>query len=556
LARWRVIEPEASAVEELARVAGLDSVCARVLANRGVSPQAAAGFLSPSLKTIGAPEEEAWGVPARRIARAIRRGERIGVFGDYDTDGITSAATLYLALSHYTDNLTVKLPTRQVGYGLLEPYVRDLFAEGVDVLVTADCGISNREEVALAGELGMEVIVTDHHIPPEDPAEAPPAVAVLDPKLWDPDDPLAGVGVAWKFAWAVARELGDAEGRRRLGRLLDLVSVGTVVDIAPLVGDNRALASMGLRHINRSLAAGGARPGIEALVRVAGVRGGLDENDLGWKIGPRINAIGRIKNPRPALELFLTEDRREARKIAWELNQLNTERQRRTRYAVEEALAEVDPDEDFKVVVTEEAGGLAGLIAGKVASATGRPAAVLSRRSDGSYAGSARAGETDVDLYGALFSVRHLMGEWGGHRRAAGVSIRAGNFDAFVAGVNEAVRAQVAENPEVLSPAIAVDAEIPLEAVSGGGMLDWHERIAPFGSGNPRPVFVTGGLRIDGSRQIWEGMNLLSLAGGVKAKMAGEPDGLPLGAFEAAYTVSRSRYSGAAELEIVDWREG
>jgi single-stranded-DNA-specific exonuclease len=545
------MEPEADLVSELAQKAGVDPLCARVLANRGVLPEGASGFLSPSLKALGAPEEEAWRVAARRLARAVRDGERIGVFGDYDADGITSAAVLYLALAHYTDNLTVRLPVRQVGYSLLEPYVRDLFAEGVDLLVTADCGISNRSEVALAGELGMEVIVTDHHIPPEDPPDT--AVAVLDPKLWRADDPLAGVGVAWKFAWAAARELGDADAKRRLGRLLDLVSVGTVVDIAPLVGDNRALASMGLRHMNQSLAAGRARPGIEALVRVAGVRGELDEDDLGWRLGPRINSIGRIKDPRPALDLLLTNDRREALRIAALLNQLNAERQRRTRYAVEEAMAEVDPAQDFKVVVTEEAGGLAGLIAGKVASASGRPAAILNRRADGSYGGSARAGETDVDLYGALFTVRHLMGEWGGHRKAAGLSVNPGNFDAFVAGVNEAVRAQHAENPEIFTPAIEVDAEISLSSVMDG-LLDWQERLAPFGSGNFRPIFVTGGLKIEGSRQIWEGMNLLRLEGGVKAKMAGEPDSLPTGAFDAAYTVWRSRYSGQAELEIVDWR--
>src|SRR5829696_5152664 len=335
LARWRLMEPEADLVSALARAAGVDPLCARVLANRGVLPEGAPGFLSPSLKTIGMPEEEAWREAARRVARAVKSGERIGVFGDYDADGITSAAVLYIALSHYTKNLTVRLPVRQVGYGLLEPYVRDLFAEGVNLLVTADCGVSNRTEVALANELGMDVIVTDHHIPPERVPET--AVAVLDPKLWDPDDPLAGVGVAWKFAWAVARRLGDAGGRKRLGRLLDLVSVGTVVDIAPLVGDNRALARMGLRHINRGLAAGGARPGIEALVKVAGVRGDLDENDLGWKLGPRINSIGRIKNPRPALDLLLTDDRREALRIASLLNQLNAERQRRTRFAVERA---------------------------------------------------------------------------------------------------------------------------------------------------------------------------------------------------------------------------
>jgi single-stranded-DNA-specific exonuclease len=553
LARWRFMEPEANLVSELAREAGVDPLCARVLANRGVLPEGAIDFLSPSLKAIGTPEEEAWQVAARRVALAVRDGERIGVFGDYDADGITSAAVLYIALSHYTDNLTVQLPVRQVGYSLLEPYVRDLFAEGVDLLVTADSGVSNRGEVALAGELGMDVIVTDHHIPPENPPDT--AVAVLDPKLWNPDDPLAGVGVAWKFAWAVARELGDADGKRRLGRLLDLVSVGTVVDIAPLVGDNRALAAMGLRHMNQTLAAGRARPGIEALAKVAGVRGELDEEDLGWRLGPRINSIGRIKNPRPALDLLLTNDRREALRIAALLNQLNAERQRRTKFAVEEALAEVDPGQDFKVVVTEETGGLAGLVAGKVASATGRPAAVLNRRADGSYGGSARGGETDVDLYGALYSVRHLMGEWGGHRKAAGLSVNPGSFDTFVAGVNEAVRAQHAENPEVFSPAIEVDAEIPLSSVSNG-LLDWHERLAPFGSGNYRPVFVTGGLTIEGSRQIWEGMNLVSLEGGIKAKMAGEPEDLPRGSFDAAYTVWRSRYSGKAELGIVDWRQG
>ena len=538
-------------MSELARAAGVDPLCARVLVNRGVGPGAASDFLSPSLKAVRAPEEDPWVVGARRVAKAVRDGERIGVFGDYDTDGITSAAVLFLAISNYTKNVSVALPTRQTGYGLKEPYVRNLFADGVDLLVTADCGISNRGEVALARELGMETVVTDHHIPPEDPPDA--AVAVLDPKLWDPDDPLAGVGVAWKFAWAVARELGDPEGKRRLGRLLDLVSVGTVVDIAPLVGDNRALATMGLKHMNRGISAGSARPGIEALVKVAGVRGDLTEEDLGWRLGPRINSIGRIKNPRPALDLMLTEDRREAMRIAWELNQLNSERQRRTRHAVERAMEEVDPEQDFKVVVSDETGGLAGLVAGRVAGATGRPAAILHRRADDSYGGSARAGQTDVDLYGALYAVRHLMGEWGGHRKAAGVSVRAGEFDAFVAGVNEAVRGQREANPDVFVPAVEIDAEITLKSVSNG-LLDWHERLAPFGSGNYRPVFATEGLRVLGSRRIWEGMNLVDLGSGVKAKLACDPDALPAGTFDAAYTVSRSRYSGQAEMEILDWR--
>src|SRR5215211_8764101 len=167
LARWRLLEPDADVVSELAREADV------VLLGHpdGVAPGEVADFLSPSLAAIRMPEEDQWNVAAERVAKAIEGRERIGVFGDYDTDGITSAAVLFLALSHYTDNVTVGLPTRQTGYGLLEPYVRDLFAEGVDLLITADCGISNRTEVALANELGMEVVVTDHHIPPEDPPD-------------------------------------------------------------------------------------------------------------------------------------------------------------------------------------------------------------------------------------------------------------------------------------------------------------------------------------------------------------------------------------------------
>ncbi|WP_273841597.1 single-stranded-DNA-specific exonuclease RecJ [Rubrobacter calidifluminis] len=553
MARWRMLEPEEGLVAELERLEGIDALCARVLANRGVPPEEASSFLSPSLLTVRRPEEEPWIAAARRIARAVRDRERIGIFGDYDTDGITSAALLYEALSRYTENLLVRLPTRQTGYGLLEPYVRDLFAEGVDLLITADCGISNRREVELAASLGMDVIVSDHHIPPEDPPGA--AVAVLDPKLWDPEDPLAGVGVAWKLAWAVARELGGPEeGRRLLKSSLDLVALGTVVDIAPLVGDNRALASTGLRYLNESLRKRSIRPGLRALVDVAGVRGALNEEDLGWRIGPRINSIGRMKDPTPALRLMLTRDRVEAARIASELDHLNAERQRRTQRAVELALAEVDPEQDLKVVISEEIGGIAGLIAGKVAAATGRPAAVLNRRADGSYGGSARAGETDVDLYGALLRVRHLMGEWGGHRKAAGISVRPGRLEEFSRGVNAAVRAQHEANPEIFEPALEVEAEVPLSALSNG-FLGWHERLAPFGSGNHRPLFVSGGLVVEGVRRLWEGMCLLRVKDGPAARLAAPPEALPEGPFDAAYTVYRSAYGGGAEIEILDWRK-
>jgi single-stranded-DNA-specific exonuclease len=546
LANWHFVTPDSSLVDELAAAAGVDRLCAAVLANRGVSPGTVEGFLNPTLKNVSPPEEEPWRVAARRIARAVENGERIGIFGDYDADGITSAAVLKLALSRYTDNLVVRLPNRQTGYGLLEPYVRDMFAEGTRLLITADCGISNHREVELATEtLGIEVIVTDHHLPPEQRPDS--AVAVLNPKLWDEEDPLAGVGVAWKLAWAVARELEDPDGPRHLGRLLDLVALGTVVDIAPLVGDNRTLAWTGLRYMN----GGKVRVGLDTLIRAAGVRLPLTEEDLGWRLGPRINAIGRIQKPYPALDLLLTADRRRAAEISHLLNRLNSERQQRTRQAVEWCLEFADPEQDFKVVFTEEIGGMAGLIAGKVAQATGRPAAVLHRRADGSYGGSARSGETDVDLYGALHEAREFLGEWGGHRKAAGISVLPGSIEAFTERVNSAVREQHRANPELFTPAIEVEAELSLEQLTNG-LLEWHERLAPFGSGNYRPVFVSEGFRVGGSRQLWEGMNLLRLGGGVSAKLAGEE--VPESPFDAAYTVSRNAYSGGVELEILDWR--
>ena len=156
-----------------------------------------------------------------------------------------------------------------------------------------------------------------------------------------------------------------------------------------------------------------------------------------------------------------------------------------------------------------------------------------------------------MDQYGALYAVRHLLGDWGGHRKAAGLSVKPGNFDAFVAGVNEALRSQAKEDPELFIPSIEVDAEVPVEKVLNG-MLDWHESLAPFGSGNRRPVFASDGLGVVGSRQLWEGMNLLRLEGGVSARLRG--DEVPEGPFDAVYTVSRSPYSGQAELEILDWR--
>ena len=158
-----------------------------------------------------------------------------------------------------------------------------------------------------------------------------------------------------------------------------------------------------------------------------------------------------------------------------------------------------------------------------------------------------------MDLYGALFEVRHLLEEWGGHRKAAGFSVTPGSFDAFVTGVNRAVRAQLKENPELFNPPVEVDAEIPLESVSNG-LLDWHQRLAPFGSGNYRPIFVTERVQVEGARQIWGGMNLLGLGGGVSAKLAGPEGAVPSGPFDAAYTVCRNTYTGRAELEIIDWK--
>ena len=213
MARWRLLEPDAEVVSGLAREAEVEPLCARVLANRGVVPGRAAVFLAPSLATIGTPDEEVWGVAAGRVARAVKNGERIGVFGDYDTDGITSAAVLFLALSQYTENVTVGLPTRQTGYGLREPYVRDLFAEGVDLRITAGLRHLQPGGGRVASALGMEVR-TDHHIPPR---PAGRGVAVLD-RAWDLRTPGRGL-CRLEVRVALARRARRRRCRKRLGRL-------------------------------------------------------------------------------------------------------------------------------------------------------------------------------------------------------------------------------------------------------------------------------------------------------------------------------------------------
>ena len=398
--------------------------------------------------------------------------------------------------------------------------------------------------------------MTDHHIPPEDPPDS--AVAVLDPKLWDPDDPLAGVGVAWKFAWAVARELGDPEGKKRLGRLLDLVSVGTVVDIAPLVGDNRALAIDGPQAHEPGALPGMRRPGIEALVKVAGVRGELDEGDLGWKLGPRLNSIGRIKNPRPALDLLLTRGPREANRIAWELNQLNSERQHRTRYAVERAMAEVDPEQDFKVVVTDgvrgdspgssRAGSRGRREAGGDPEPAGRTAHTVVRPGRGrrtwtstgrSLRGAAPDGRVGRPPQGggALGRARQVRRVRRRGKRGGAGAARGGP-----GGLRSRARGG--------RGGLALDERIE-RACSTGTRSSRRSGAETTGPSSSRE-----GLRIEGSRQLWEGMNLLRLRRRGEGEDGRRRRGGARGGFRRrVHGVPQPRTPGQAELEIVDLRK-
>lgn len=493
--RW--VFAESTPALELEAACGLSPAIAKVLARRGFGEAAKAErYLHPSMAELH-PTALLLGIDkaVARIERAIGAGEKILLYGDYDVDGTSALVILKTTLDLLGAKAETFVPHRVLdGYGMKEDRIRAAAAEGVGLIVSVDTGIRAGEVVSLASELGVDTIVTDHHLPD---VEIPRAVAVLNPNQPEcpyPNKNLCGAGVALKLAQALLEASAIAPARQRvlIESLLKIAALATVADIVPLTGENRAIVKLGLLGLSEV-----RNPGLRALLDVSGIPAGTSptSRQVGFQIGPRINAAGRMASASEVLELFFTRDEATARRIAGTLDELNRERQQ-TEQEMREAIdAEMARDpaygERIGLVLFGEAWhvGIAGIVAGRIAERQRKPTFVLTQQEkDGELIvkGSGRS-IAGFHLLDALESMRELFTQFGGHEQAAGVSLKRDRLPEFVAAF--AVYAAARLDDESRRPVIEID-EVVIVANVTAALYDEVQRMAPFGYGNQPPVFA------------------------------------------------------------------
>ncbi len=561
--RWEVAPPAPDSYRSA--LPEVHPVVAQILYARGLSdPAVARAFLRREPGPDNPFDLHGMHQAVDRIRRAIRAGEPIAVYGDFDADGVTATALLVLALRSLGANVRPYIPHRvREGYGLNQQAVRELAAAGVRLLVTVDCGIRFPREIALARRLGMDVVVTDHHLVGDQPLEA---VAVVNPhqeRCLYPYENLAGVGLAYKLAQALLRVNRKVPLKNSIPLseedLLDLVALGTVADLAPLTGENRALVSRGLERLNQS-----PRPGVEALMRQAGLQPGkVDAWAVGFVLAPRLNAPGRMEHADLAYRLLMAEHPEEANRLAQELDSLNRKRQQLTAEMQERARAIVLEEQAdwplFFVAGPEFPAGIVGLVAARLVEEFYRPAVIVERREPLSR-GSARS-IPEFHIASALDRCADLLDRHGGHAAAAGFTVRTDRLDALQSRLlDEAARCLAGVE---LTPVLRIDAEVPLRAMTGQ-LWEALQQLQPFGEGNPEPLFL--------SRSVWvrravavgaEGAHLkLTLSDGMAIW-----DGIAFGQgawagrmperADIVYHLRRDEWNGAVriQLHVQDWRE-
>jgi single-stranded-DNA-specific exonuclease len=505
LREWVIRPSDPEACRTLTDELGLHRITAAVLVARGYrtkdDARAAldgAEARSPDPFLLAGMEEA-----VDRLRRAVRDREQVLVYGDYDVDG-ASATSLYLEfLRGLGLSAGFYIPHRvKEGYGLNAAAVRRIAASGVSVLITADCGTTSIEEIALARSLGMDVVVTDHHLPEK---TLPPALAVLNPCRTDagryPFSGLCSGGLVYKVASAYRAKYGSTELDPESH--LDLVALATIADVAPLQGENRTMVRQGLRLLSQ-----GARPGIRALKVASGVDGECGVGTVGFTLAPRLNAAGRLGDAADAVRLLLTEDDREAAELAGLLNRLNQERQRFEEGIVAEAVqaAEAAPAGPIVLASRRWHQGVVGIVAARIAERFHRPAVLIALGDDGIGKGSARS-IAGVNIYEAIACCREYLDAFGGHAAAAGLTIREAripDFRACLAGALEGPLGSPAARPRLIC-----DAEVEPRGFSPAAVREL-ERLGPFGAGNPEPTLVLRNLRIASARIV--GANHLKLA--------------------------------------------
>ncbi|MEV2728312.1 single-stranded-DNA-specific exonuclease RecJ [Paenibacillus larvae] len=494
-ARWQTGCAESSVVQKLAEAHHLDTLTARLLALRGITtPEAAESFSHSRQDGFHDPFlMKDMKKAVDRIRLAVEHKEFIRIYGDYDADGVTSTSLVMFLLRKIKARFDYYIPHRvREGYGLNRQAVEKAAEDGVDLIITVDTGVSAVEQVTYIQELGMDVIVTDHHEPPD---ILPQPLALVNPKQADcpyPFKHLAGVGVAFKLAHALLDRVPE--------ELLELVAIGTVADLMPLHGENRTIVKMGLKRMQQS-----AFPGIRALLKIAGIESQqVTSTHLGFAVGPRLNASGRLGSANNSVELLITGDSGRANELAQLLDELNQERQRIVREINEEALAitaeQVQKGNTFLVVAKPDWNeGVIGIVASKIVETYYRPTIVFSMNDESGLAkGSARSIES-FDMYENLTACRELLEHFGGHRSAAGMTIKQEHIDALHRQLDHQAKALL--GPDDLVPVIRADAACHLKDVPLG-WIEQLQKLEPFGASNPSPQFIVENLRLTDLRLL------------------------------------------------------
>jgi len=558
-ARWEAVDADAAVSADIGRSCGIPLALARSLVARGFSTvQSADAYLAPRLDSMTDPFAlDGMAAAVERIRKAVESGERIAIYGDYDADGVTSTALLVQVLTRLGGDVRPFLPNRfDEGYGLTEEGLDHCLADTQSRLViTADCGSGSAAAVRIAAARGVDVVVTDHH---ELHGEVAPGVAVVNPKRGADArlSPLAGVGVAFKLLHGLVKVMRDGGSERAraldLRESLDLVAVGTVADVALLTGENRTLVRAGLARLNRSPSVG-----LRALLRRASVRPPVDVRQLGFVVGPRLNAAGRLADvgPEESLSLLLAASDTEAAPFADRLEKANETRRRVEESVLSEALQQVSSGPPEGAVVAAGDGwhaGIIGIVAARLCSRFGCPTAVVSFDGEGQGRGSCRSTE-GVNVVEALEVCGELLDTFGGHAMAAGFRIRRERLPAMAERFRAACGEQSRRTPR--------ERVLRLDGWLGAGeagreLMDGLERCEPFGPGNREPVWgmreatVAGPIRVVGERHV----RFRACVGGEThgaigfgMAEAGFAEGMTL---DLAFRLRRDSYAGPGALQL------
>ena len=549
----------------LAQDIGMSPVMGRLLLQRGVkTPAEARRFFRPQLTELHDPFlYKDMDVAVERLNQALGRKERILIYGDYDVDGCTAVALVYKFLQQYYSNLDYYIPDRyEEGYGVSRRGINYAAMTGVKLIIVLDCGIKAVEEITYAKEQGIDFIICDHHVPDD---VLPPAVAILNAKRVDSAYPyphLSGCGVGFKFMQAFAKSNGIEFSS--LIPLLDLVAVSIASDIVPILGENRILAYHGLRQLNAN-----PSTGLKAIIDVCGLKDReLGINDITFKIGPRINASGRMQNGREAVDLLVERDADTARLMAEQINEYNDQRKDLDKQMTEEAnriVASLDAQHEKHSIVLfshEWHKGVIGIVASRLTEVYFRPSVVITMV-DGMATGSARS-VPGFDIYKAIESCRDILLNFGGHTYAAGLTLREEHVGEFVRRFDEYVEANISECQT--KPVLQIEAELRFSEISRRLMNDL-KRLSPFGPDNPRPLFITqhvydyGTSRVVGRQQEHIRLELVDnqssvVHSGIAFGQSSEARYIKSRhAFDIVYAVEENtHHRGEAQLQIEDIR--